>query len=101
MSNRKVSARVRWLLEVRGLRIVSLCQPQHLFRSGERRHKNVAEPADPWWAGIGNGEIFGPVRYGIGDTPDAAVLAALPADLISALRRCEDAVDSLRDCLQK
>lgn len=98
----RVSSQVRYSVELRGLFIVTLCQPHHLFRKDiERRHSRVADPRDPWWAGVSTERFMGHVTYGIGATPDEAVLAAIPSDLRAALRRCELAVDSLRDCLQK
>ena len=98
----KVSLRVRQIVELRGLHLHTICQPQHLFRKDiERRLSRVADPRDPWWAGISTDRFMGHVTYGIGATPDEAVLAALPSDLRAALRRLEVAVDSLRDCLQK
>lgn len=100
--DRKVSPRVREIADLRGYPFIGVCQPQHLFRKDiERRLPRVADPRDPWWAGVSTERFMGHVSYGIGATPDEAVLAALPSDLRAALRRCESAVDSLRDCLQK
>jgi hypothetical protein len=99
---RRVSALMRRYAEDRGFPFISICQPQHLFRKDvERRLSRVALPVDPWQASVSNEKYLGELHYGVGATPDEAVLAAIPRDLISALRRCEAAVDSLRDCLQK
>jgi hypothetical protein len=101
---RRVSALMRRYAEDRGFPHISICQPQHLFRKDvDRRLSRVALAVDPWQARICAEKycLASPVFYGVGATPDAAVLAAIPRDLISALRRCEVAVDSLRDCLQK
>jgi len=59
-------------------------------------------PGDRWQARV-SAERFSLFdwHYGVGDTPDEAVLAAIPHDLKSALARCELEVDNLRDCLQK
>jgi hypothetical protein len=100
---RRVSALVRQYAADHGFPCISVCQPQHLFRKDvERRLARVASPADPWQARL-SPERFSLFewRYGIGATPDEAVLAAIPHDLKSALSRCELAVDNLRDCLQK
>ena len=99
---RRVSALVRQYAADHGFPFVSVCQPAHLFdKTVERRLKRVALPVDPWQAQVSDERFMGTVHYGIGATPDEAVIAAIPRDLISALRRCETAVDSLRDCLQK
>jgi hypothetical protein len=101
---RRVSALVRRYAEDRGFPFISICQPQHLFRKDvERRLSRVALPVDPWQARITAEKyaLDSPMHYGIGATPDEAVLAAIPRDLRSALARLESAVDSLRDCLQK
>jgi hypothetical protein len=99
---RKVSPAVRRQAEDRGFPFISVCQPAHLFDKGaDRRLKRVALAADPWQASISDEKYLGTVRYGIGGTPDLAVLAALPHDIRAALARLESAVDSLRDCLQK
>jgi hypothetical protein len=98
---RRVSALVRRYAEDRGFPFITIRQPQHLFVENGRRLKRCAEPCDPWQAVISSERFLGEPYYGIGATPDDAVLAAIPCDLISALRRCEIAVDSLRDCLQK
>jgi hypothetical protein len=99
---RKVSALVRQYAADHGFPFISVCQPQHLFdKTAWRKHGRVAIPVDPWQAIVSNERFMGDTRYGIGATPDEAVLAAIPHDLKSALRRCEVAVDSLRDCLQK
>lgn len=101
---RRVSALVRRYAEDRGFPFISICQPQHLFQKGvERRLPRVAVKGDPFQAHITSEKyaLFGDSHYGVGDTPDAAVLAAIPHDLRASLARCETAVDSLRDCLQK
>jgi hypothetical protein len=98
---RRVSALVRRYAEDRGFPFISVRQPQHLFRKDDRKHARVGMPGDPWQAVISTERFLGEPYYGIGATPDDAVLAAIPRDLVSALRRCEIAVDSLRDCLQK
>src|SRR5690349_6086104 len=101
----KASAAARRYAAERGWHVFSVCQPQHLFRKEiERRHSRVADARDPWWATVGDCEHYlsaEKVRHGQGDTPDAAVLAAIPHDIRASLRRLEAAVDSLRDCLQK
>jgi hypothetical protein len=99
---RRVSALVRRYAEDRGFPFISICQPQHLFRKDvDRRLPRVALAVDPWQATVSDEKYFGHLHYGIGATPDEAVLAAIPRDLRSALARLETAVDSLRDCLQK
>lgn len=101
---RRVSALVRQYAADHGFPFISVCQPQHLFRKDvERRLSRVALPADPWQARITSERyaLDAPTHYGVGATPDDAVLAAIPRDLKSALSRCELAVDNLRDCLQK
>lgn len=101
---RRVSALVRQYAADHGFPFISICQPQHLFRRDvERRLSRVALPCDPWQAHVSaeRYSIHGESHYGIGATPDEAVIAAIPRDLMSALRRCELAVDNLRDCLQK
>jgi hypothetical protein len=99
---RRVSALMRRYAEDRGFPFISVSQPQHLFdKAAYRKHANVALPADRWQASVSDEKYFGNLHYGIGATPDEAVLAAIPRDLKSALARCEAAVDSLRDCLQK
>lgn len=98
---RRVSALVRRYAEDHGFPFITVRQPQHLFERDDRKLKNVALAGDPWQATVSDEKYFGQLRYGVGATPDEAVLAAIPRDLISALRRCEVAVDSLRDCLQK
>jgi hypothetical protein len=98
---RRVSALVRRYAEDHGLPFIAVCQPQHLFLAGERKHAHVALPTDPWQAIVSDQPFMGVRHYGVGATPDAAVIAAIPHDLMSALRHCEIAVDSLRDCLQK
>jgi hypothetical protein len=94
---RRVSALVRHYAEDRGFPFISICQPQHLFRKGvERRLPRVAVKGDPFQAHITSEKyaLFGDSYYGV-------VLAAIPHDLRASLARCETAVDSLRDCLQK
>jgi hypothetical protein len=101
---RRVSALVRRYAEDRGYPFISISQPQHLFRKElYRKFDRVAVKGDPFWAHITSEKyaLFGESHYGVGDTPDAAVLAAIPHDLRASLARCETAVDSLRDCLQK
>ena len=99
--SRKVSPLVRRYAAERGWQIYNVTQPQHLFRRDiERRLSRVADPRDPWWASIQT-EPLGPAFYGVGATPDDAVLAAIPRGLTESLRLCEIAVDNLRDCLQK
>jgi hypothetical protein len=68
-----------------------------------RKLKRVAIPTDPWTAHVSDHPGFEgtQLRFGQGDTADAAVISAIPSDLRAALRRCESAIDSLRDCLQK
>jgi hypothetical protein len=98
----KVSSLTRRYVEERGLHIAGVCQPQHLFdKSADRRLPRVALPCDPWQASISTERFMGAVSYGIGRTPDEAVLRAMPRDIRSAMARLEAAVDSLRDCLQK
>jgi hypothetical protein len=100
---RRVSALVCQYAADHGFPVISVCQPAHLFRKDvERRLSRVALPCDPWQARLAP-ERFSLFdwRYGVGATPDEAVLAAIPRDLKSALSRCEVAVDNLRDCLQK
>jgi hypothetical protein len=101
---RRVSALVRRYADERGFPYITISQPQHLFRKDLwRKFERVAVPGDPFQAHI-HVERFclgGDSYYGVGATADEAVLAAIPRDLKSALRRCEAAVDSLRDCLQK
>lgn len=102
--SRKVSALVRRYVADRGWHILSVSQPSYLFPDDGRRLKRCCVPSDPWQATIGDRESYffaRDVRHGQGATADDAVLAAIPSDLLSALRRCEEAVDSLRDCLQK
>ena len=67
----------------------------------ERRLSRVALPCDPWRAVLSTERFFGETFEGYGDTPDEAVLAAMPKGMRAAMRRLETAVDSLRDCLQK
>jgi hypothetical protein len=101
---RRVSALVRRYAEDRGFPFISISQPQHIFRKDlYRKFDRVAVKGDPFQAQIHTERFVlgGESHYGIGDTADAAVLAAIPHDLKSALARCEVAVDSLRDCLQK
>jgi hypothetical protein len=99
---RKVSAAVRRKAADHGFPFISVCQPAHLFdKTAWRKHARVAIPADPWQASVSDEKYLGTVRYGVGATPDEAVLAAIPRDIRSALARLESAVDSLRDCLQK
>jgi hypothetical protein len=99
---RRVSALVRRYALDRGFPYISISQPQHLFdKAVYRKHARVALPVDPWQASVTAERFMGEMHYGIGATPDAAVLAAIPSDIRSALARCETAVDSLHDCLQK
>jgi hypothetical protein len=100
---RRVSALVRRYAEDRGFPFISICQPAHLFVDNGRRLKRCAEPCDPWQAAICSEKyaLWAPIYYGIGVTPDDAVLAAIPHGLRFALARLETAVDNLRDCLQK
>lgn len=101
---RRVSARVREIAELRGWHIRQVWQPPFLFPDDGRRHKRVAVPSDPWRAALGDSACpFSGRRmiHGQGATPDEAVLAAIPSDLRSAMARLGLAVDSLRDCLQK
>lgn len=101
---RRVSALVRRYAEDRGLPYISINQPQHLFRKDvERRLSRVAMPGDPFQAALCSEKyaLWAPIHYGVGATPDEAVLAAIPHGLAVALARCELAVDNLRDCLQK
>jgi hypothetical protein len=99
---RRVSALVRRYAEDRGYPFITICQPQHLFRrTAERKHSRVALPVDPWQAIVSDEQYLGEAHYGVGDTPDDAVLAAIPHDIIKTIRRLEIAVDNLRDCLQK
>ena len=96
MTDRKVSPAVRRFVESLGLHVGTVCQPQHLFRRDvERRFSRVAVPADPWQAYISTEQYLGEWTYGIGATPDEAVLACIPRDLRSTLARCELAVDRL------
>jgi hypothetical protein len=103
--NRNINALVRRYAADRGWHILSVCQPQHLFRKDpERRHSRVAAPTDPWQAAVGDAEnqlYSHDVRYGVGATPDDAVIAAIPRSVQDSLRRCEIAVDNLRDCLSE
>lgn len=99
---RRVSALVRRYAEDRGFPFITVCQPQHLFdRTAERRLSRVALPADPWQASVSDEQYLGETHYGVGETPDAAVLAAIPHDIRKSLQRLESAVDNLRDCIQK
>jgi hypothetical protein len=101
---RRVSALVRRYAEDRGFPHISISQPQHIFRKDlYRKFDRVAVKGDPFQAIVCTEkyDLWGKSHYGVGDTPDAAVLAAIPRDLKSALARCETAVDSLHDCLQK
>lgn len=101
---RRVSALVRRYAEERGFPYISINQPQHLFQRGvERRLSRVAIKGDPFQATICAEKyaLWAPIHYGVGATPDEAVLAAIPHGLMAALARCELAVDNLRDCLQK
>jgi hypothetical protein len=101
---RRVSAFVRRYAEDRGFPYISINQPQHLFQRGvERRLSRVAIKDDPFQATICAEKyaLWAPIHYGVGATPDEAVLAAIPRGLMVALARCELAVDNLRDCLQK
>lgn len=101
---RRVSALVRRYAEDHGLPFITVSQPQHLFRRDLwRKFDRVAVKGDPFQASLCAEKyaLWAPIHYGVGDTPDDAVLAAIPHDLISALGRCEMAVDNLRDCLQK
>lgn len=101
---RRVSALVRRYAEDRGFPYITISQPQHIFRKDLwRKFERVAVQGDPFQAIVCTEKyaLWGELHYGIGATPDDAVLAAIPRDLKSALRRCEVAVDSLRDCLQK
>jgi hypothetical protein len=101
---RKVSELVERYAADRGWHVISLYQPPWLFVPNGRRLTRCAEPCDPWLARLGNGECYlfsDQTCEGVGATPDAAVLAAIPHDLKAALRRCELAVDSLHDCLSE
>jgi hypothetical protein len=99
---RRVSALVRRYAEDHGFPYITISQPQHLFRKDLwRKFERVAVRGDPFQAIVSDEKYLGVNHYGVGDTPDAAVLAAIPRDLRSALARLETAVDSLRDCLQK
>jgi hypothetical protein len=101
---RRVSALVRRHAEDHGLPYITISQPQHIFRKDLwRKFDRVAVKGDPFQATLCSEKyaLWAPIFYGVGDTPDAAVLAAIPHDLRSALARLETAVDSLRDCLQK
>jgi hypothetical protein len=99
---RRVSALVRRYAEDRGFPYITISQPQHLFRKDLwRKFDRVAVLGDPFQAIVSTERFMGEPHYGVGVTADEAVLAAIPRDLRSALARCETAVDSLRDCLQK
>lgn len=95
-----MSPLVRRYAADRGFPIVSVRQPQHLFVPNGRRLSRCAEPCDPWQATVQT-ELLGDTFYGIGATPDDAVIAAIPRGLSISLRLCEIAVDNLRDCLQE
>lgn len=102
--DRRVSPLVRQYAEDRGWYVRSLWQPPWLFPDDGRRLKRCAIPSDPWWANLGDhpSALEGKrCAYGAGATPDEAVLAAIPPDLLAAIKRLERAVDNLRDCLQK
>jgi hypothetical protein len=51
-----------------------------------RKFERVAVRGDPFQAHVSDEKYLGVNHYGVGDTPDAAVLAAIPRDLKSALR---------------
>jgi hypothetical protein len=100
VANPKLAASTRARLEVTGWHLSIIHQvPQ----DDGRKLKRCPIPSDPWRASISDGPMFDAkvMRHGQGDTADAAVISAIPSDLRAALRRCEKAVDSLRDCLQK
>jgi hypothetical protein len=103
--DRKVTPLVQRYAAERGWHIISVCQPQHLFnKSIQRRHANVADPRDPWQVTLADDPSVlaaSNIRYSVGATADDAVIAGVPRDLMSAIRRCEKAIDNLRDCLQK
>ena len=107
--NRRVTALVERHAFQRGWHILSLYQPPWLFPDDGRRLKRCAIPTDPWLVTLGNHPSYlqaTETRRGQGATADAAVMAAMPEpgiadDLLAACRRCEMAVDNLRDCLQK
>lgn len=97
----KASALVRRYVADRGWHLILLYQhPQ----TDSRKLSRVALPTDPWHAIIADqpSALAAETAYhGHGATADAAVLAAIPHDLLESLRRCETAVDNLHDCLQK
>jgi hypothetical protein len=96
--SRKASPLVRSYAETRGWHVTSLYQtPLHATR-------RCAEPSDPWVAVLTDSPsalTATKALRAVADTADAAVLAAIPSDLLAAIRRCELAIDSLHGCLQK
>lgn len=98
----RVSALTRRYIADHGLHLGELHQPQWKFRRDvDRKHSRVALPCDPWRAVLSTERYFGERFEGYGDTPDEAVLNAMPKGMRAAMARLEVAVDSLRDCLQK
>lgn len=102
--DRRVSPLVRQYVQDKGWHISILWQPPWLFPDDGRRLKRCSIPSDPWFCHLSDSpDLFGGKRCvsGAGATADEAVLAAIPPDLLAAIKRLERAVDNLRDCLQK
>lgn len=98
----RVSALTRRYVAEHGLHLSEVHQPAWRFRRDvDRRLPRVALPCDPWRAVLSTEHFMGDTFEGYGETPDEAVLAAMPSGMRAALARLEVAVDSLHDCLQK
>lgn len=102
---RDLSASVRATLAARGL-YASGYQPPHMFTK-PRRLLNCAEPGDPWRAavyrlGMTTWHEGACIGWGVGETADEAVLAALASGgLQNAIGGLTAALDSLTGVLRR